>query len=169
MSTHGLGSSGGTVEVTTRLTDAECVAEGAVPVTVMGYVPAGTEAPTVSVSVDAPPVETDAGAYPAVTPAGRPDAVSAIVWAVPDRRVVVTLVVPALPSRIETPVGDAELGGVVRGRGDAGEHGRGHREGDARPRNSGPGGAVGGRVCRERAAGATHLQIGRHDPGSHNL
>ena len=52
--------------MTVNVTDAVCVAEPAVPVTVMVYVPAGVVSPTASVSVDVPPAVVLVGANAAV-------------------------------------------------------------------------------------------------------
>ena len=78
------------------------VSDGAVPVTVIGYEPSGTELGTVNVRVDEPPVLTEVGAKPAVAPAGSPLADNAIVSALPDWTAVPMLVEPVVPGAAET-------------------------------------------------------------------
>jgi hypothetical protein len=85
------------------------VAEGAVPVMVIGYVPGAALVPTVRVSVADPAVVTDVGLNPAVTPVGRPAADSAIVSALPDTRVVAMELVPALPTTTDRLAGVAAI------------------------------------------------------------
>jgi len=81
------------VAVTVSVTVVLCVADGAVPVRVIGYVPGATPAFAVIVKVELPPLLTDAGANPVVTPDGAPEAESAMVSALPLVRAVATVVV----------------------------------------------------------------------------
>jgi hypothetical protein len=65
-------------------TDVVCVADAPVPVTVIGYVPAGVEADVCNVNVDEPPEFTEVGLNDAVAPLGRPEADSDTDCAEPD-------------------------------------------------------------------------------------
>jgi hypothetical protein len=94
---------------TDRVTVVECVAEAAVPVTVIGYDPEATLAPTVSFRVEDAPVATDVGVKPAVTPVGRPDAEKAMFSATPETSAVEIEVVPDDPAAADTVVGLAEI------------------------------------------------------------
>ena len=71
------------VAVTVSVTVVLCVALGAVPVTVTGYVPGVVEDPTLSVSVELPPAVIVDGLNDAVVPAGTPLALSATLSAEP--------------------------------------------------------------------------------------
>jgi hypothetical protein len=94
---------------TERVTVVECVAEVAVPVTVIGYDPGATLAPTVSFRVEEPPVVTDVGVKPADTPVGRPDAEKAMFSPTPETSAVEIEVVPDDPAATGTVVGLAEI------------------------------------------------------------
>jgi len=85
------------VAVTVSVTVVLCVALGAVPVTVTGYVPGVVEDPTLSVSVELPPPVIVDGLNDAVVPAGTPLALSATLWAEP-LVTVVEMVDVALPA-----------------------------------------------------------------------
>jgi hypothetical protein len=84
------------------------VAEGAVPVIVIGYVPGWVFAVVVMVSVEKPPAEAEAGANAAVLLLGRPVALNATVSAVPDVIEVLT-VTPTEPAAPPVTVADAGL------------------------------------------------------------
>ena len=62
------------VVVTVRVYVALWLPVAAVPVTVIGYVPAATDEPTVAVSVELPPDVTELGLSETLTPEGAPDA-----------------------------------------------------------------------------------------------
>ena len=93
--------------VTFTVMDAVCVADAAVPVTVMVYVSSGVVASAATVSVELAPAVTLVGANVAVAPAGRPVAERVTVSGVPAVAVVDTVVVPELPWTTLTVVGDA--------------------------------------------------------------
>src|SRR5207245_1483427 len=96
-------------EVTVNEYDVVCVAEAAVPVIVIGYVPAGVEALVVIVRVLLPPAVTEAGLNEAVAPLGRPDAVSATDSAVPETSAVETVEVADAPETTEPEAGAAAI------------------------------------------------------------
>jgi len=82
--------------VTVRVTVVECVALGAVPVTVRVYVPAAA-VPAPTVSVEPAPAVTEVGLSVAVAPAGVPLTVKLIVSAVPPVTAVEIVDVPLAP------------------------------------------------------------------------
>ena len=86
-----------------------CVADGAVPVIVMGYVPAGVADDVAIVRVLVAPVVTDAGLNVAPAPEGRPDAVSTTDSAEPDTSDVATVAVAAEPAAAEPEAGLAAM------------------------------------------------------------
>src|SRR5258708_3810462 len=85
--------------VTTRLTVVECVLPPPVPVTVIGYVPAGVDADAVRVisEVPDPGAAIDDGLKPAVAPEGRPVAVSTTEELKPPETAVVMVELPDEP------------------------------------------------------------------------
>jgi hypothetical protein len=98
------GGGGWTVTVTVVL----CVAPGAFPVTVIGYVPAAA-LPALTVSVELAPVLTEVGLTPAVAPAGTPVRVRSIVSALPDTTAVEMVLVPTAPAARLSAAGFAEM------------------------------------------------------------
>ena len=101
-------SFGGGVPLTVRLNDVVCEPDAAVPVIVIGYVPAGVEADVDRVSVEEPPEVTLAGENDAVTPDGSPLAASETDCALPDVVAVETAVLAALPAATVPDVGLTE-------------------------------------------------------------
>jgi hypothetical protein len=103
--------------VTVRVTEVPCVALGAVPVTVTGYVPGVVLAPTLSVSVEVPPAVTAEGSNEAVAPVGIPLAESVTLSAEPLVTAVEMVEVALPPWTAETLVGlapiEKSLGGAV--------------------------------------------------------
>jgi len=97
-------SFGGGGAVTVSVTVVECVALGAVPVTVSVYVPA-VAVPAPTVSVELPPAVTEVGLTVAVAPAGVPLTVRLIVSAVPLVRAVEIVDVPLAPCATERLAG----------------------------------------------------------------
>lgn len=79
-----------------------------VPVTVIVYVPAAVDAPTVNVIVELPAPVMVAGLKPTVTPLGCPLADSVIVALNPPVTVLVIVELPAFPGATETDAGDAD-------------------------------------------------------------
>jgi hypothetical protein len=94
--------------VTVRDTVVECVAEGAVPLTVSVYVPAAA-VPALTVRVDEPPAVTLVGFNDALAPAGTPLTASETLSAVPLVTVVDTVEVPLVFCAIESEEGLAEM------------------------------------------------------------
>jgi hypothetical protein len=88
-----LGGTGDTVTVT----EAVCVAEPSVPVTVTVYVPGVVARPGETVSVDDPPAVTAVGLIVAGSPDGDELTLRLIVLAVPVTSAVLTVLVPELP------------------------------------------------------------------------
>src|SRR5437879_4066948 len=82
--------------VTVRLTEAVCVAEVPVPVTVSVYVPAAA-VPVFTVSVELPPAVTDVGLSDAVAPLGTPVTERLTVCALPEVTAVEIVLVPEAP------------------------------------------------------------------------
>ena len=82
-----------------------CEPDAAVPVIVIGYVPAGVEADVESVSVDDPPEVTLAGENDADPPDGSPLADSDTDCALPEVVAVDTVVVVPLPTATVPEVG----------------------------------------------------------------
>src|SRR2546425_13115467 len=95
--------------VTVSVTVVLCVALGAVPVTVTGYVPGVVEDPSLSVSVVLPPAALLVGLNDAVVPAGRPLALSATLWAEPLATVVEMVDVALPPWPADTLLGLAAI------------------------------------------------------------
>jgi hypothetical protein len=93
--------------ITTSDTIVVRVADGAVPVIAIAYVPGAVVASAASVSIDVSPALTLAGMNAAVAPAGRPVAVSAMVSTAPAVDIVDTAVVSEWAWTIVTVVGDA--------------------------------------------------------------
>jgi hypothetical protein len=85
------------------------VAPVPVPVTVMGYVPAGVADEVVSVIRELPPEVTEDGENPTVVPVGRPVAVSPTVWAVPEMVAVLMVLVADDPATAVPEVGVAAM------------------------------------------------------------
>ena len=83
--------------VTSNVTVTLCVADGAVAVTAIVYVPSGVAASVASMSITLPPAVMLLGANPGVAPAGSPVAEKARVSGVPAVDVVDSVVAPALP------------------------------------------------------------------------
>jgi hypothetical protein len=83
--------SAGGVVVTVRLAEALCEAVLEVPVTVKVAVVAAAPAAAVTVKVELPPVVTEVGLKEPVTPEGRPDTESAMLWALPLTKAVLTV------------------------------------------------------------------------------
>jgi hypothetical protein len=90
-------------------TDVVCVADEPVPVTVIGYVPAGVDDVVDNVSVEEPPEFTDVGLNAAVAPAGRPEAENVTDCAEPDVTAVETVEVAELPAVTVADDGLAEI------------------------------------------------------------
>src|SRR5229473_6027 len=109
--------------VTLSETPVLCVAEGAVPVTVMEYEPVGVLDAVVTVMVELPPVVTEAGLKLAVAPAGSPLAESVMVSVLPSVRVVEMVEVPDWPCWMERLVGLAPMEKSLVGGGVAGQPG----------------------------------------------
>ena len=86
--------------------------------TVIVYVPAAVEEPTVSVNVEDPEpgAEIDEGLNAADVPRGSPDALRAIVELKPPETVVAIVLVPLAPGMTETEAGEAEIAkaGTIR-------------------------------------------------------
>jgi len=97
-------SFGGGGAVTVSVTVVACVALGAVPLIVSGYVP-GAAVPAPTVSVELPPAVTEVGLSVAVAPAGAPVTVRFTVSAVPLVTAVEMVDVPLAPCASESVVG----------------------------------------------------------------
>jgi hypothetical protein len=80
-----------------------------VPVTVMGYVPAGVVDEAVRVMTELAPEVTVDGEKPTVVPVGRPVAVNPTVWGLPDVVVVLMVLVAGVPTTAEPEAGDAAM------------------------------------------------------------
>ena len=80
----------------------------AVPVTVIGYVPAATEDPTVAVSVELPPDVTELGLKETLTPDGAPEAARLTDSALPEVTAVDTAAVAEPPWVTEAEPGDRD-------------------------------------------------------------
>src|SRR5947207_2898853 len=91
--------------VTVRDTEVAWVAEGPVPVMVMGKVPGAVALPTVRVKVALPPAVTDDGVNVAVVPLGTPLADRLTDWATPLVTAVVRVTVPVAPCPTERLLG----------------------------------------------------------------
>src|SRR5260221_2104601 len=106
-------------EVTVSVTVVACDLPPPVPVTVMGYVPAGVEADVVIVRPDVPEpgAAIDAGLNAALAPVGRPVVVNATEELKPPETAVVIVDTPAPPWATETAMGLDEIvkSGLVPG------------------------------------------------------
>ncbi len=105
--------------VTVNETVAAFVIPLPVPVTMMGYVPAGVDDPTVKVTseVPEPGAASDAGLNNAVVPVGRPNALKTIAELKAPEATVAIVLLPVEPCAMETAFGEAEIvkasGGVT--------------------------------------------------------
>src|SRR5262245_55357031 len=89
------------------VTEVECVADGAVPVTPSGYWPGTVAMVVVTFITDDPPAFTVAGANDAVAPDGKPVAVKVTASGVPLTALVEIVDVPASPGFNVRLAGDA--------------------------------------------------------------
>jgi len=94
--------------VTVSVTEVECVAEGAVPVTVSVWVPVAV-VPVFTVRVELPPAVTDVGLNVAVAPLGTPETVRLIVSALPETSAVEMVLIPCVPCTRVKLEGVAEI------------------------------------------------------------
>jgi hypothetical protein len=95
--------------VTVKLTVAECVALGPVPVTVIVYVPVAVPDPTSIVTADDPPAVTEAGLNETVVPDGWPLALRLTDCAEPAVTAVLIVEPPLCPCSTLTAVGLAAI------------------------------------------------------------
>src|SRR5437660_11029045 len=90
------------------VTEVECVAEAAVPVTVSVYAPAAAVR-AFTVSVELPPAVTDVGLSEAVAPVGAPETERLTVSALPEVTAVEIVLVPEAPCWSVKLAGLAEI------------------------------------------------------------
>jgi hypothetical protein len=102
-------SFGGGVPLTVRLNDVVCEPDAAVPVIVIGYVPAGVEDDVENVTVEEPPEVTLAGENDADAPDGSPLALSETDCALPDVVAVETVALVPLPAVTVPEAGLTEI------------------------------------------------------------
>src|SRR5689334_24084273 len=91
-----------------RVTEALCVADGEVPVTVRVYVP-GAAVPALTLRVAPPPAVTEPGLIEAVAPAGAPPTARVTVSAEPLTTAVEMALLPFPPAASERAAGFAEM------------------------------------------------------------